>query len=267
MSRPRGITLVEVLVVIAVVAVLVGLLLPALSAAREAARATRCASNLRQLVTAWTLYAGGHRDMAVPLAYWSIEDIGDGEQIFWFGSHGTRAQAPDPARGFLAPFLDAPSLGRGAVFECPSQAWGTYRPQGPHRSPTTTYGYNGYYLSPAKTPGWGESIGFRPWRRLADLERPSALLVFADALLAWGGMPINTALLDPPMLYSGGAWSSNPFPTTAFRHVGRAGTARGDGSAAPMAPVGAESTHFGVRIGSVDSTPGPWYVPDWSRWR
>lgn len=268
-GTPRAFTLIELLVVIALVATLIGVLLPSLAGARDAARSTRCASNLRQLATAWTLYAGEHKDMALPLAYWSIEDIGDGEQIFWFASHGTRTTPPDPALGLLAPFLDSPRLGAGSVFDCPSQAWGTYRPQGPHRSPTTTYGYNGYYLSPAKTPGWGESIGFRPWRRLADLERPSELLVFADTLLAAspGALPSNTALLDPPQLWSGGAWGVNPFPTTAFRHAIKAMTTRADSSTAPMPPAGDAPSHPHVRIGSVDSTPAPWYVPDWARWR
>lgn len=50
MSRPpRGLTLVELLVVLAIISVLVALLLPAVQAAREAARRVQCANNVRQI--------------------------------------------------------------------------------------------------------------------------------------------------------------------------------------------------------------------------
>lgn len=55
-ARPRGFTLVEVLVVIGVVAILVALFLPALNSARERARRVSCLNNVRQLVQATAAY-------------------------------------------------------------------------------------------------------------------------------------------------------------------------------------------------------------------
>jgi prepilin-type N-terminal cleavage/methylation domain-containing protein len=273
-KRPRAFTLVELLVCIAVIALLVGLLVPALAGARDSARTSACMSNQRQLAIGWTMYAQAHADRAMPLAYWEAADIGGGPQVFWWGTHGTASTPPDFSRGFLSPYLDT-ALAARSVLECPSQAWGTYRPQGPSKSITSTYGYNGYFLSPAKTPGWGAAIGFRPWQRVSNLTQPTELFVFADALLASGSpkaLPGNTALLDPPMLYSGGAWTPNPFATTAFRHArqrsgpGSAVTARAD--------ISVRSTHMSttraadslVFIGAADDVNDPHYIPDWRAW-
>ncbi len=63
-GRAAGFTLIELLVVISIIALLVGILLPALGAARRSAMAMKCASNQKQMGTAWFAYAVDHEGIA-----------------------------------------------------------------------------------------------------------------------------------------------------------------------------------------------------------
>src|SRR5689334_23337821 len=71
-----GFSLVELLVVVGIIGILIALLLPTLHGARRAAQATQCASNLRQVMIAFTNYASDNRGAFPP-------NIGP-QGIFWY---------------------------------------------------------------------------------------------------------------------------------------------------------------------------------------
>jgi prepilin-type N-terminal cleavage/methylation domain-containing protein len=64
--RPRGFTLVELVLVLAILTALLALLFPVLGAARKTARMTTCLSHLRQLGLAVSLYQGEYDGYPTP---------------------------------------------------------------------------------------------------------------------------------------------------------------------------------------------------------
>jgi prepilin-type processing-associated H-X9-DG protein len=60
-ANRRGVALLEVLIAVGVIAILAALLIPVAVVSRESAKATRCASNLRELHRAFAIYAADHR--------------------------------------------------------------------------------------------------------------------------------------------------------------------------------------------------------------
>jgi prepilin-type N-terminal cleavage/methylation domain-containing protein/prepilin-type processing-associated H-X9-DG protein len=78
-SRPRGFTLVELLVVIGIIALLMSILIPALKKAQQSAFRVRCAANMRTLQLAWGTYSDDWKGWLV----WGHNNS-LGAQIPWF---------------------------------------------------------------------------------------------------------------------------------------------------------------------------------------
>ncbi len=266
-ARQKAFTLIELLVVIGTIALLMAIMLPALNRARAQTRTVVCLSNLRQLGLAFACYANDYDDYAMPLF--------EQPDTYWWGRK--LSDGIDHTKGFIWPYLKS-ELKKESVYECPAQRYGSYGlqskpgwvPDGPQWI-TSTYGYNGYYLSPPKSP-WSQ-ITYRPWQKITTVIKPAEVIAFADTLLDWddtGENPDveNIALLDPPYKLSLDAteWGINGHPTTCFRHNNRANVVFVDGHCRPMKLEDGQYSSPEAKIGSITEYNAPYYVPDYQKW-
>ncbi len=198
-----GFSLVELLVVVAIIAAIVAVMVPIVTAAKEGARQTKCASNLKQLISAWALYADDNSGRACPSYYF---DWNTNTEYAWDFVLRWSSFPPDYKFGLLARYTK-----NHQINNCPSfvgNGWGR---------PYTGYAYNATYI------GGDPAMGISPCA-VGQIAQPSRKVVFADGGF---GNPVNAqnflrAPSDP--LFSAGK--------IHFRHNGFANAAYADGHVA-----------------------------------
>ncbi len=166
-SSRSGFTLIELLVVIAIIAILAAILFPVFARARERARQTSCLSNLRQIGTAFMMYAQDYDERFADI----LMGRDTGVQPY-FGWNST-----------LMPYVQ-----NKQIFVCPSAGWGSDEMRawnfinGGYGAVRQVLGYNGSIAY--NSADWGDDPDpgvSGPGVGLADMTRPAEMILAIDA--------------------------------------------------------------------------------------
>lgn len=223
-----GFTLLELLVTVAVIGILAALMVPSLNRAKGSAQGAQCASNLRQLILGWHMYADDSNGQLPCNA-----DGQDGLGVFTNWVAGTMSRAADatntallvdPAQSALARYISTP-----ASYKCPGDHSRFVRsvsmncrinPTRIHGTPAFTAGGNARYLD---------------FRRLGQIAQPADIFIILDER----SDSINDGYFGVDMSNTGtrdGSGPSNPYwliDYPASYHNGAAEIVFADGHAAP----------------------------------
>ncbi|NUN92945.1 MAG: type II secretion system protein [Verrucomicrobiae bacterium] len=172
-------TLIELLVVIAIVTILAALLFPALDRARERSKATRCASNLRQIFAAFTMYLHDFDDVV----FWKAADIAT-EGMDWYVYGGRETGNANTGQGGLfnriAPRPLNRYVGSIEVFRCPADAKPILWPNASSAMPHFDWVGNSYNYNANGNPFDGSPGGFNAIR-FSSVRDPAKTALFLDA--------------------------------------------------------------------------------------
>jgi prepilin-type N-terminal cleavage/methylation domain-containing protein/prepilin-type processing-associated H-X9-DG protein len=150
-------TLIELLVVIAIIAILMAILMPALNRVREQGKRTACLNNLRQLITAWTMYTDENGD--------KLPSANPRDTTGWTHWAGDTASDADRIQ----------AIRTGVLYRYCAEV-------GLYKCPTGVRGEAVTYSVPDAMNGYNEIPGTANLmiKKRAQIKRPSERMVFLD---------------------------------------------------------------------------------------
>jgi prepilin-type N-terminal cleavage/methylation domain-containing protein/prepilin-type processing-associated H-X9-DG protein len=172
-SCRSGFTLIELLVVIAIIAILAALLLPVLGQAKGRAQTAACQSNIKQLSTAWTLYAEDNEGALV-------NNHGKPETLArrntWANNVQDWGTSEDNTNEyFLTHSLLGPYLGFGAgVYKCPAD-----KSQAANGPRIRSYAMNAMVGNPGELTN-RFNPAYVQFYQVTEMPNPSGIFVFLD---------------------------------------------------------------------------------------
>jgi prepilin-type N-terminal cleavage/methylation domain-containing protein/prepilin-type processing-associated H-X9-DG protein len=178
-------TLVELLVVIAIIAILAALLLPALAGAKAQAYRINCVSNEKQLIVAWTMYAGDNSERLVLNGGDSALTSTTPHLWAYGGNHGL----PDTLtnRFYLVGAnyaLFAPILPGERIYKCPADKslWPLWNAAGTMVQEIRSYAMNCYVGTAGLINPITVNSGYRIYTKSAQINADSPVnrFVFTD---------------------------------------------------------------------------------------